>query len=224
MVDFNINLINEIEISKFMKKGIFIVVDGIDGSGKSEIVKMLHNYLFSKNKKYRLLTTREPTNGVYGSQIREMLVKEKNPLSSSKKLTELFVKDRQEHLKNTIGPFLKKSSRHELNIVLCDRYYYSTIAFQSAQGIDIKSIIAKNKSFRKPDIAFILDVEPSIALKRIKYRRKEKFEQLEFMKKIRENFLKLPSLLKDNIKIIDSSKPLKNVFESARKELDAMLN
>ena len=56
-----------------MKKGIFIVVDGIDGSGKSEIVKMLHNYLFSKSKKYGILTTREPTNGIYGKQIRQML-------------------------------------------------------------------------------------------------------------------------------------------------------
>ena len=159
-----------------MKKGIFIVVDGIDGSGKSEILKMLHNYLFSKHKNYRLLTTREPTNGAYGKQIRQMLRKEKNPISSSKKLMDLFVKDRKDHIKNTIEPFLKKSNEHEINILLCDRYYYSTIAFQSAQGIDIKDIIAKNKVFRKPDIAFILDVEPSVALDRIEYRKKEKFE------------------------------------------------
>ena len=57
----------------FMKKGLFIVVDGIDGSGKSEIVKKLHNHLFSKSKKYRILTTREPTSGIYGKRIREML-------------------------------------------------------------------------------------------------------------------------------------------------------
>ena len=68
-----------------MKKGLFIVVDGIDGSGKSEIVKMLHNYLFSKHKKYRLLTTREPTYGKYGNKIRIMLRKEKKPESSGKR-------------------------------------------------------------------------------------------------------------------------------------------
>ena len=206
-----------------MKKGLFIVVDGIDGSGKSEIVKMLHNYLFSKSKKYRILTTREPTNGKYGKQIRLMLRKEKNPESSSKKLIGLFLKDRKEHLKNTIEPVLKKSNKHELNIVLCDRYYYSTIAFQSAQGLDIKSIISKNKRFRKPGIAFILDVKPSVALKRIEHRQKEKFEQLEFMKRIRANFLKLPKLLNENIKIIDASKPLKNVFENVRKEVDKII-
>src|SRR3989344_291977 len=130
-----------------MGNGLFIVVDGIDGSGKSEIIKMLHNYLFSKNKKYRILTTREPTNGKYGNQIREMLRNEKDPQSSSIKLMELFIKDRE----------------------------------------------------------------------------KEKFEKLEFMKKIRDNFLKLPNLLKDNIKIINSNKTLNEVFEDVRKEADKLI-
>ena len=206
-----------------MKKGLFIVVDGIDGSGKSEIVKMLHNYLFSRHKKYRILTTREPTHGKYGKKIRQKLGKEKKPESSSKELLELFVKDRREHLKNTIEPFLKNSSKNELNIVICDRYYYSTIAFQGAQGLDTKELISKNKGFKKPDIAFILDVEPSIALKRISHRQKEKFEQLEFMKRIRENFLKLPKLLKDNIKIVDSTRTLNEVFEDIKKEIDKIL-
>ena len=206
-----------------MKKGMFIVVDGIDGSGKSEIVKMLHSYLFS-NKKYRILTTREPTNGNYGKRIRQMLRKEVDPAVSSKKLMGLFINDRKQHLKSTIEPFLERSSKDGLNIVLCDRYYYSTIAFQGAQGLSNKGLIAKNKGFRKPDIAFLLDVEPSVALKRIEYRKKEKFEQLEFMKKIRTIFLRLPKLLNDNIKIIDSSKPLKDVFKEMRKEVDKMLD
>ena len=206
-----------------MKNSLFIVVDGIDGSGKSEIVKMLHNYLFSKNKRYRILTTREPTHGKYGSKIREMLRLEKDPKSSREKIAELFIKDRQEHLKNAIEPFLKKSGSNESNIVICDRYYYSTVAFQGAQDLDMKILISKNKNFRKPDIAFVLDAEPYLALKRIASREKEKFEQLEFMEKIRENFLKLPKLLKDNIKIIDSNKGLNDVFEDIKKEVDKVL-
>ena len=170
-----------------MKKGIFIVIDGIDGSGKTEVVKVLHNYLFTKHKKYRILTTREPTHGIYGKKVREILKKEKDPKKNGKKLTKLVLKDRKEHLKNIIEPFLKHSNKHERNVVICDRYYYSTIAFQGAQGLPIKDLIAKNKPFRKPDIAFILDVEPSKALKRIEYREKEKFEQLDFMKKIRKD-------------------------------------
>ena len=206
-----------------MKNSLFIVVDGIDGSGKSEIIKMLHNYIFSKNKKYRILTTREPTHGKYGSRIREMLGKEKDPRSSREKIAELFIKDRQEHLKNAIEPFLKKSSGNEINIVICDRYYYSTIAFQGAQGLSVKDLIGKNKNFKKPDIAFILDAEPYLALKRIASRKKEKFEQLEFMEKIRKNFLKLPKLMKDNIKIIDSNKSLNDVFKGVKEKVDELL-
>jgi len=207
-----------------MKTGIFIAIDGIDGSGKSEIVKMLHNHLYSKHKKYRILTTREPTHGKYGNKIREMLRKEKDPEVSSKKLAELFIKDREWHLKHTILPFLKSSGRHELNVVLCDRYYYSTIAFQEAQGMGIKLLLGSNRKFKKPDMALILDSEPLLALKRIAHRQKEKFEQLDFMKKVRENFLRLPRLMNDNIKIIDSNRPLSEVFESARQEVDKLLD
>jgi len=206
-----------------MKNGLFIVIDGIDGSGKSEIVKMLHNYLFSKHKKYRILTTREPTYGKYGNQIRQILRIENDPKKSSKRLMELLIKDREQHLRNTIQLFLEKSNKHELNIVLCDRYYYSTIAFQGAQGLDVRELIERNKGFRKPDIAFILDVSPNIALKRIAHRQKEKFEQLEFMKKIRNNFLKMPKLLDDNIWIIDANKPLKKVFDDVKKNINKLL-
>ena len=207
-----------------MKNSIFIVIDGIDGSGKSEIVKMLHNYLFSKNKKYRILTTREPTNGEFGSRIRKMLAEEKDPLSSREELRELFVKDREQHLRNTIVPYLNNANDDEINIVLCDRYYYSTIAFQGAQGFDMHELIKKNSMFRKPDIAFILDVEPKLALQRIDYRKKEKFEQLEFMNKIRKNFLKLPDMIQDNLKIIDSSKSLKGMFEDIKEDIDKILD
>jgi len=204
-------------------KNLFIVVDGMDGSGKSELVKLLHNYLFSKSKKYRILTTREPTNGTYGKKIRKILIEEKDPSINAEELLEMFTKDREEHLKNVILPFLEKSNEHELNIVLCDRYYHSTIAFQSTQGLEFNRLIDKNKGFRKPDITFILDVKPETALGRIRYRKKEKFEEIEFMIKLRQNFLKLPEQTDDNIKIIDASKNLNEVFELIKKEIDEML-
>ena len=92
-----------------MKKNLFIVIEGIDGSGKSEIVKMLHNHLFSK-KKFRLLTTREPTSGAYGKKIRKILREEEKPETGKEVLLELFVKDREEHVSNTIIPFLSSKS------------------------------------------------------------------------------------------------------------------
>ena len=207
-----------------MTKNLFIVLDGMDGTGKSEMVKLLHNYLFSKNKKYRILTTREPTNGKYGSEIREILKWEEEPLKNAEKLLDLFTKDREEHLKNIILPFIEKSNGTECNILLCDRYYYSTIAFQNTQGLDIKRIIAINKDFKNPDIAFILDIPAETALDRIKHREKEKFEKLEFMKKLRKNFLGLKNHLTDNIVIIDASKSKEDVFKEIKKEIDKILS
>ncbi|HJN56591.1 MAG: dTMP kinase [Candidatus Woesearchaeota archaeon] len=206
-----------------MANGIFIVLDGMDGSGKSELVKLLHNYLFSKNKKYRILTTREPTNGTHGNEIREILANEKDPKQNADKLLDLFIKDREDHLKNIIMPFLEKSNNSEINIVLCDRYYYSTIAFQATQGLDINMLIQKNKNFLKPNIVFIMDLNPETALERIKHRQKEKFEQIEFMNSLRKKFLELPKLLEDNIKIIDASKEINEVFEEIKKEIIKLL-
>ena len=206
-----------------MVKSIFIVLDGMDGSGKSEMVKLLHNYLFSKSKRYRILTTREPTNGIYGKKIRDILASEDDPHKNAKKLLALFINDREEHLKNTIIPFLNKSNGDEVNIVLCDRYYHSTIAFQATQGLDIKMLIEINKKFLKPDITFIMDVKPEVALERIKHRKKEKFEKLEFMNKLRERFLELPKFLKEYIKVIDASKDPSGVFEDIRREVDKLL-
>jgi len=203
-----------------MARKVFIVLDGMDGSGKSGMVRLLHKYL-SENKEYRILMTREPTNGEYGKEIRSMLAREKDPTINSEKLLGLFIKDREEHLKNTIIPFLNKSDM--VNIVLCDRYYYSTIAFQSTQGLDMKMLVEVNKKFLKPDIAFIMDVKPDIALKRIKNREKEKFEQLEFMNRLRKKFLELPGFLKENIKIIDASKSPDGVFEDIKKEIEKIL-
>ncbi len=205
-----------------MSKGIFIVLDGLDGSGKSEMSKLLGNYISSNNKDCNILVTREPTDGKYGKQIREILANEKDPRINSQKLLELFIKDREEHLKKEIVPFLNKEGKGK-NAVICDRYYYSTIAFQATQGLDIKMLIEVNKGFLKPDLALILDIKPETALERIKTRKKEKFEQLEFMKKLRQRFLEMPKLLNDDIKIIDASKSKEEVFEDIRKEIENML-
>ena len=205
-----------------MVKGVFIVLDGMDGSGKSEMVKLLHNYLFSKSKKYRILTTREPTNGIYGKEIRNILASEDNPKLNAEKMLELFIKDREDHLKNSIIPFLNKSNEHEVNIVICDRYYYSTIAFQATQGLDMGMLIEINKEFLRPEAAFILDIGPEVALERIKHREKEKFEKLGFMKELRKRLLELPKLLVDNIKIIDASKDKEDVFNDIKKEVDKL--
>ncbi len=157
-------------------KSLFIVFDGLDGSGKGEMIRRLNDYL---SKKYKVLVTKEPTDGRYGKEIKEILKKDTDPKEKAELCLKLFVKDREQHIKNEIEPFLKQ----ENHIIICDRYYYSTIAFQHTQGIEMEKIIIDNMPFRTPDITFILDLSPEIALQRITKRGngKEKFEKLEFM-------------------------------------------
>lgn len=207
-----------------MPKNLFIVLDGMDGAGKGEMVSKLHSYLFAKDKRYSILTTREPTFGRYGAEIREILKKDNDPKENAEKLFLLYVKDRGEHLNNLIEPFLAKTS-NGINIVLCDRYYYSTIAFQHAQGLPMDRVIEANKRFRMPDICFILDLPPKVALERITDSRKtrEKFEKQEFMETLRKNFLSLREFLKDNIVVIDASKDIDFVFEQLKEEIDKIL-
>jgi len=205
-----------------MAKGIFIVLDGLDGSGKSEMVKLLSDYISSNHKDCNILITMEPSDGKYGKEIRGILAREKDPKINGSKLLELFIKDREEHLKNEVVPFLNRTDK-EKNIVVCDRYYYSTIAFQALQGLDTKMLIELNIGFLKPDLALILDINPEIALERLRGRKKEKFEQIAFMKKLRGKFLEMPGLLNDNIKIIDASKGKEDVFEDIKEEVESVL-
>ncbi|MBW2980267.1 dTMP kinase [Candidatus Woesearchaeota archaeon] len=201
-------------------RNLFIVIDGMDGSGKGEQIKKLSEYFISKG--YNVLKTFEPTNGKYGKRIRKMLREHKDPLSNSEEMLDLYCMDRKEHLRNEIEPFVSEGTN---KIVISDRYYHSTMVFQSAQGIPIQKIINMNKDFRKPDITLILDLEAELALERVKKRGngKEKFEQLGFMEKLRMNFLSLPKILDENIKIIDASKTIGEVFEQIKKEVDKLI-
>jgi len=198
-------------------KNLFIVFDGLDGSGKGEMIKRLEKYLVGKGSK--VFVTREPTDGEYGKEIKKILREETDPKAGAEKCLTWFVEDRREHLAKEIEPALKEG------VVICDRYYYSTIAFQHTQGIDIEKVVYENINFRTPDLVFILDLPASVALERVHKRGedKEKFEELEFMKELRENFLKLKDELDDPIKVIDASKSILDVFEQIKKEVDKVI-
>jgi dTMP kinase len=203
-------------------KNLFIVMDGIDGTGKSTQLSRLHDYLFKRDKRVRILTTREPTFGKYGRKVRRILAQHKDPMSDSDLLLELYVKDRQEHVSKLINPFLKNKDGN-VSIVLCDRYYYSTIAYQNAQGIRLKKVLALNRRFLKQDLGIILDLNPETALKRISRERAvEKFEKLEFMVKIRQNFHLLKEVIPDNLVYIDTSGSEGETFRKIRREVDKL--
>ena len=173
---------------------MFIVFEGIDGSGKSTVIREV-----SKLLKSRIYITREPSNGKIGKLIRKILKRNKSiDRDFSLMITNLFCADRFYHIKNEIKPALDV-----YKYVICDRYYYSTLAYQSVY-LDLDYLITLNKYALKPDITFIIDVDVNTALNRIKKRKTKRttYEYKEYLEKVRRNYLKLPKLLDDNIYIV----------------------
>lgn len=204
------------------KRGKFIVFDGLDGSGKGVQAKKLHNYLFDKDKKNHVLLTREPYYSEYYEEIRKILKESKNPRDNAERLAELFVADRKEHIK-ILKPDLKEGVH-----VVCDRYKYSTLAYQQTQGVPLEKLIKMHDGVLIPDLILIVDVPAEVAMKRIaedagrEY--KEVFEDLAFQEQLRKNFLALPKQFpEERIIVIDGNRSVLEVFESVKQEVDKLL-
>lgn len=161
-----------------LKKGTFIVFEGIDGTGKSTQIKLLAETL--RQSGHDVVVTREPTDGVFGQEIRE-LYQNRSTVSAEEEL-DLFIRDRREHIDTLISPSLAAGK-----IVLCDRYFLSTAAYQGAAGCNPETIIERHRFAPDPDLAIIIEVPPRICITRITENRGDQlndFEQLESLKKV----------------------------------------
>jgi dTMP kinase len=153
-------------------KPLFIVFEGIDGSGKSTQAAMLAQRL-ADNGIPSLLTS-EPSNGPTGRIIRSFASR-----PSPEEEERLFTEDRREHVSTVILPALAEG-----RTVICDRYVYSSAAYQGARGLDPTTIINRNMLFApRPDVIFLLEIPVDMALGRIRSTRKEGFSVFE----VREN-------------------------------------
>lgn len=180
-----------------MKKGILIVFEGIDGSGKSTQAEILMKTLHSKG--FDVVYFQEPSKGKWGRKIKRKAL-HPDSLSPQEEL-DLFQKDRKENVEKNLKPALERK-----RVVILDRYYYSTIAYQGAKGIDEKLIKRMNEEFIiKPDLVFILDIDPQKGLERIENRKKKDrlFEREEYLVKVREIF---KSFIEKNFIHIDALK------------------
>jgi dTMP kinase len=162
-------------------KGQLIAFEGIDGTGKSTQIKLLAEFLRGQGR--RVVLTREPTDSSYGRRIRELYVSRN---ATPEEELELFIQDRKLHVKELIRPALNAG-----RIVLTDRYYYSTAAYQGANGLDPQDILARNSFAPRPDLVILLTMPPELSAERICKGRGEQlnaFEQLDALRRTAEIF------------------------------------
>ncbi len=189
--------------------GKFIVFEGLDGSGHTTQAKLLEDFFL--NKGYKVILTNEPTlESKAGRTIRKVLNKELK--IEARALQKLFVQDRKEHLEKVIIPALK-----EKRVVICDRYFFSTVAYGTADGLDLEWLIEINNQFLLPDITFILKVRPEICVERIEGRGEEKtiFEKKEKLEIVWKVYQTFPGRF-PNIYIIDGEKSINETSEQIK--------
>jgi len=196
---------------KLKKKGLFIVLEGLDGSGTTTQAKLLGEYL--KSKGYKAEKTSEPSSNLIGGLIRGVLTRQwhLNPAG----LQLLFAADRAHHLENFVLPALKKKQ-----VIISTRYFFSSLAF-GALDLDRKWLAEINKNFLIPDITIFLDTDPAECLRRIaKTRiRREFFEQRKKLEKVRKEYQRLPGKY-TRFRKIDGNRKAEEVFEEIKKVID----
>lgn len=172
-------------MSLSLASGVLLAFEGIDGSGKSTQVGAVARAL--RNAGLSVVTTREPTDGRYGQELRRSA--QTGRLSAAREL-ELFMLDRAEHVARLIQPSLAAG-----RVVITDRYYYSTVAYQGARGLDRAQLLRDNEAIApRPDMLVVVDVPVAAALARIQHGRGEQpnaFEQGAMLEASRAIFLEL---------------------------------
>jgi len=196
--------------------GKFIVVEGLDGSGKSSQVDLVVDLLKKSGKE--VILTKEPTmDSEAGRKIKQALRKE--IVVEPMELQKLYVQDRKEHLENKVIPALKEGK-----FVVSSRYAFSTFAYGYSDGLNVDELVEMNEGFLLPDLTVIVDVDPESCVKRIEGRGepKELFEQKEKLTRVNEIYKRLPAMF-DNVVIINGERPISEVFEDIKKEIIRLL-
>ena len=190
--------------ARVVRKGILIVFEGTDGTGKSTQLALLNRYLLDKG--YPALITREPTEGQYGKKIRSLYMHRCS--CSREEELELFLADRREHVEQLLAPALAQGK-----IILCDRYFLSTAAYQGTRGFDPETILRMNHFAPDPDLALLFQASVDTGLNRITSGRGEElndFEQKDSLKQVATIF---SSIKRSYIQLIDANGSIDEVHQ-----------
>ena len=206
-----------------MKKNLFITLEGIEGAGKSTVIDFIENFITSSG--YDVVKTREPGGTAIGEQIREILLNKNNDkLTDDTELLLIFAA-RAQHLSEIILPNLTSNK-----IVLCDRFIDASYAYQGAgRGIEQSKInLLENWVMPdiKPDLTFLLDLDPKMAFERTNKRSDaDRFESedIHFFEKIRQYYLERAENEPERFRVINSELSLEDVQEQIKNILKDMV-
>ncbi|VVB52024.1 putative thymidylate kinase [uncultured archaeon] len=199
-----------------VSKGKLITLEGIDGTGKSSITKML------QNKFPEIIFTREPTHNWIGKAVKTSIESDTDPLAE----LFLFVADHAEHIARVIKPAIEEGKN-----VISDRYSDSRYAYQGATLSNIfddamEFVMGIHKGWTVvPDLTILFIIDPAIAVSRCGVRgEKTKFEKIEFLKTVQRNFLKLAEREPGRFVIIDAGDELASVECQVESVIKKFLN
>jgi dTMP kinase len=159
-------------------RGLFIVFEGVDGAGKTTQVRLLDERLHRVG--YDVVCLKEPTEGPWGQKLRQLAQQGRQEISPATEL-EWFIQDRREDVERNIQPALARGQ-----IVVLDRYYFSTIAYQGALHLDPEEIRARNEAFAPPpDLLFLLYLPAEQGWQRVQQRGTfSHFERLDYLERV----------------------------------------
>ena len=196
---------------------MFITFEGIEGSGKSTQIQLLKE--FFEKKAQKTFFTKEPGSSEVGKKIRSILLNKENKISPQTEIFLIFA-DRVQHVREIIKPNL-----NEGKIVISDRYYDSSIAYQGQrEGVDKTEIyeLINMLDLPTPDITFLLDLPVDIGLKRAKNRASlDRFEseEISFHEGVRQNYLDLQQQNLERIVKIDALQTPDEIFSNILKKI-----
>ncbi|MED4240548.1 dTMP kinase [Priestia megaterium] len=205
--------------------GTFITFEGPEGAGKTTIIRMVQQKLMQEG--YTIVLTREPGGIRIAEQIREIILNPSNTEMDARTEALLYAAARRQHLVEKVIPELNKG-----NIVLCDRFIDSSLAYQgNARGIGVEDIFAINQfaiEQTMPQATLYFDIEPEVGLERINKGRKDEInrldlESLDFHYKVRDGYLSLLSEFPERIRRIDANQSVEKVCEEAYKQIKLIL-
>lgn len=194
-------------------KGAFIAFEGIDGSGKSTLVRLTYEMLSRRG--LQVVRTKEPSSGPIGRFIRAQIGEMDGRLSAWA-LALLFAADRLDHAERLIRPSLERGL-----IVLSDRCLYSSLAYQGAEGVSREWIRELNRFAPRPDLCILLDVRPETGMRRIGRRSKTIFENERLQDMVRRLYLELAE--EGEIIRVDAERPIREVQRDVNLLIEELL-